>query len=166
MSAFTSEILNNSNSDSSSNSDSNSKPKKLTRVIIHCDGACSGNGQLNSSGGWAAIIKSPDYPNHAPKIVCGCEAGTTNNRMEMTAAIEALKVLKYVCDVEIISDSQYLVNTMTKGWKRSKNIDLWQQLDDLLASSQHQVTWTWKKRNSTPELEECDRLAKLESEKV
>jgi len=80
--------------------------------------------------------------------------------MELTAAIQGLKALKATCKVELFSDSTYVCHTMSKNWKRNANHDLWQQLDELTAT--HEVTWTWKPRNSTSELLECDWLAKEE----
>ncbi len=121
-------------------------------VQIFCDGACS-----NSSGGWATLLKVLDRP-ETQKTFSGHADNTTNNRMELQAAIEGLKALKFPCEVELFSDSQYLCFTMNKGWKRSVNNDLWEELDRL--ASIHKVTWCWMRRNSTPELIECDRLAK------
>ncbi len=83
---------------------------------------------------------------------------TTNNRMELTAAIEGLKALMKPCIVTLFSDSTYLVNTMAKNWKRKANTDLWEELDKLVKV--YDVTWLWLQRNSTSELVECDRLAK------
>ncbi|MEG4166584.1 MULTISPECIES: RNase H family protein [unclassified Microcoleus] len=126
-------------------------------VNIHCDGACSGN---PGPGGWAALLTIPDKTNK--KMISGqSDTTTTNNRMELTAAIEALKALKKPCKVTLFSDSSYVVNTMAKGWKRNANQDLWEELDKL--AKVHEVTWIWLARNSTPELTECDRVAKLES---
>ncbi|MEG4350178.1 ribonuclease HI [Microcoleus sp. LAD1_D3] len=126
-------------------------------VNIHCDGACSGN---PGSGGWAAILTIPGKSNK--KAISGkSDTTTTNNRMELTAAIEALKALKKPCKVTLFSDSTYVVNTMAKGWKRNANQDLWEELDKLVKV--HDITWLWLSRNSTPELSECDRLAKEQS---
>ena len=126
-------------------------------VNIHCDGACSGN---PGPGGWAALLTIPGKTNK--KMISGqSDTTTTNNRMELTAAIEALKALKKPCKVTLFSDSSYVVNTMAKGWKRNANQDLWEELDKL--AKVHEVTWIWLARNSTPELTECDRVAKQES---
>ncbi|MEG4857121.1 ribonuclease HI [Microcoleus sp. K1-B6] len=123
-------------------------------VNIHCDGACSGN---PGPGGWAAILTIPGKSNK--KAISGkSDTTTTNNRMELTAAIEALKALKKPCKVTLFSDSTYVVNTMAKCWKRNANQDLWEELDKLVKV--HDITWLWLSRNSTPELSECDRLAK------
>ncbi|MEG4044575.1 RNase H family protein [Microcoleus sp. Pol17_C1] len=131
-----------------------------TVVNIHCDGACSGN---PGPGGWAAILTIPGKTNK--KMISGkSDTTTTNNRMELTAAIEALKALKKPCKVTLFSDSTYVVNTMAKGWKRNANQDLWEELDKL--AKIHEVTWIWLARNSTSELSECDRLAKEESLKT
>jgi ribonuclease HI len=77
-----------------------------------------------------------------------CSGNPGRGLMELTAAIEGLKALKFPCEVEIFSDSQYLCYTMAKGWKRKANLDLWQEIDRLCQL--HQVTWTWLGRNSTP----------------
>ena len=128
-----------------------------TMVNIHCDGACSGN---PGPGGWAAILTIPGKTNK--KMISGkSDTTTTNNRMELTAAIEGLKALKKPCIVTLFSDSTYVVNTMAKNWNRKANQDLWEELDNLVKI--HEVTWLWLPRNSTPELAECDRLAKEES---
>lgn len=130
----------------------------MALVRIFCDGSCSGN---PGSGGWAAVLTVPGRPN--TKIVSGGTDQTTNNRMELTAAIEGLKALHSLCQVEIISDSTYLCQTMTKNWKRRANHDLWELLDAL--ASTYPVTWTWRPRNSTPELVTCDRVAKEQWQK-
>ncbi|MEG4579345.1 ribonuclease H [Microcoleus sp. MON1_C5] len=125
----------------------------MALVCIFCDGSCSGN---PGPGGWAAVLTVPGRPNI--KIVSGGVDQTTNNRMELTAAIEGLKALHSLCEVEIVSDSTYLCHTMTKNWKRRVNLDLWELLDSLCAT--YPVTWVWRPRNSTPELVTCDRVAK------
>ena len=123
-------------------------------VNIHCDGACSGNPE---PGGWAAILTIPGKPNK--RAISGkAETTTTNNRMELTAAIEGLKALKKPCKVTLFSDSTYVIHTMIKSWNRNANQDLWEELDKL--AEVHDITWLWLSRNSTPELSECDRLAK------
>ena len=128
-----------------------------TMVNIHCDGACSGN---PGPGSWAAILTIPGKTNK--KMISGkSDTTTTNNRMELIAAIEGLKALKKPCIVTLFSDSTYVVNTMAKNWNRKANQDLWEELDKLVKI--HEVTWLWLPRNSTPELAECDRLAKEES---
>jgi ribonuclease HI len=80
--------------------------------------------------------------------------------MELTAAIEGLKALKRPCKVTLFSDSRYLVDTMARNWRRNANQDLWEELDKLVET--HEVTW-WLPRNSTPELTECDPVAKEQS---
>jgi ribonuclease HI len=133
-------------------------------VEIFTDGACRGNPGL---GGWGALLRQ----NGHEKTLYGSVAATTNNRMELTAAIEALAALKKSCDVDLYTDSQYVRLGMTewlsgwkkKGWQNSnkqpvKNIDLWQQLDDL--ASKHQIRWHWVKGHSGhPENERVDLLA-------
>ena len=133
-------------------------------VIIHTDGACSGN---PGPGGWGAILQYGDKT----KELCGGEALTTNNKMELTAAIEALNALKRACTVELHTDSQYVhkgISEWIRGWKRNgwrtadkkpvKNTDLWQRLD--AAISHHDVRWHWVKGHAGHELNErADRLA-------
>jgi ribonuclease HI len=133
-------------------------------VEVFTDGACRGN---PGPGGWGAVLR---YKNKERELYGG-EAHTTNNRMELTAAIEALKALKQPCEVEITTDSQYVKNGINqwianwkkRGWKTSdkkpvKNIDLWQQLDAL--ASQHNVKWHWVKGHSGHlENERADALA-------
>ena len=131
---------------------------------IYTDGACKGNPGI---GGWGALLC---YGAHQ-KILNGAKAMTTNNRMELTAAIEALRAVKRACPIVIHTDSSYLKNGITQwlaGWKRNgwktadkkpvKNIELWQALDALV--SQHQVEWRWVKGHSGhPGNEMADRLA-------
>ena len=135
------------------------------RVIIHTDGACSGN---PGPGGWSAILES----NGKTKELFGGVPDTTNNRMELTAAIEGLRALKAPCLVEIHTDSEYLRNGITKwihgwrknGWKTAdrkpvKNADLWQALGELIAK--HQVSWHWVRGHSGHDLNErADELAR------
>jgi len=134
------------------------------RVDIYTDGACSGN---PGPGGWGALLIYAG----TEKELCGGAADTTNNRMEMMAAIEALKALKRPCQVHLHTDSVYLRDGVTKwvhGWKRNgwrtadkkpvKNQDLWQQLLSLIEAQQ--VTWHWVKGHSGhPENERADGLA-------
>lgn len=136
----------------------------MKSVQIVTDGACIGN---PGPGGWACILR---YNNHK-KELSGSERATTNNRMELTAAIEGLRALREPCDVEVVTDSQYLKNGITtwihgwksNGWKtRGKkpviNQDLWTQLDSLVA--QHTVRWTWTKGHANHEdNNRCDELA-------
>jgi ribonuclease HI len=135
------------------------------RVTIHTDGACSGN---PGPGGWGALLR---YDGRE-KALSGGEPLTTNNRMELTAAIEALRALKKPCAVEIHTDSQYLRHGITdwiRGWKANgwrtsarkpvKNIDLWQQLDD--AMKPHRITWHWVRGHAgDPDNERADELAR------
>lgn len=142
----------------------------MTRVTIYTDGACSGN---PGPGGWAAILIAGDHR----KELSGGENPTTNNRMELTAVIEALGALKRGCEVELFTDSQYIERAINegwlegwkkRGWKRRggevKNPDLWQRLDALLA--QHSVTFRWVKGHADNELNNrCDALAVMERDK-
>ena len=133
-------------------------------VIIHTDGACTGN---PGPGGWGAVL------GRRPREgVSGGEAQTTNNRMELMAAIEALEALKRPCKVDLHTDSKYVKNGITTwihGWKRNgwrtaakkpvKNADLWQGLDAALA--RHEVEWHWVKGHAGhPENERADELAR------
>lgn len=136
----------------------------MKRVVIHSDGACRGN---PGPGGWAAVLEWGD----AEKILYGAEAMTTNNRMELVAAIRALEALKRPCNVEFHTDSEYLRRGITEwlnnwkrnGWKTSarkpvKNADLWEQLD--AAARRHEVRWHWVKGHSGhPGNERADALA-------
>jgi len=129
-------------------------------VEIYTDGACSGN---PGPGGWGAILR---YGGHE-KELSGGEADTTNNRMELLAAIRALETLKRRCRVELYTDSQYVQKGVTewlKGWKaknwpaRIKNQDLWQELDKLL--EKHDVFFHWVRgHDGHPENERADALA-------
>ncbi|MBI2234263.1 MAG: ribonuclease HI [Micavibrio aeruginosavorus] len=130
------------------------------KVELFTDGACSGN---PGPGGWGAILRY----NGVEKELSGAEAMTTNNRMEMTAAIRGLEALKRGCAVDLYTDSQYLqlgVTQWMKGWKakgwpaRIKNQDLWKELDLLLQT--HDVRFHWVKGHAGhPENERADRLA-------
>ncbi|MDD2851197.1 MAG: ribonuclease HI [Desulfuromonadaceae bacterium] len=134
-------------------------------VEIFCDGACSGN---PGPGGYGAILR---FGRHTKEISGGAKE-TTNNRMELTAAVEALRQLKRPCRVQITTDSQYLVKGMTewiagwqrKNWRNSKkepvvNKDLWVQL--LTLSAPHSVQWQWVKGHAGhTENERCDQLAR------
>lgn len=136
----------------------------MGRVIIHTDGACSGN---PGPGGWGAVLQY----NGTIKELQGGEALTTNNRMELTAAIEALNALTRPCEVELHTDSQYVKNGLTgwiHGWKRNgwktadkkpvKNVELWQALD--AAVQRHRIDWRWVKGHAgDPMNERADQLA-------
>jgi ribonuclease HI len=135
------------------------------RVTIYTDGACSGN---PGPGGWGAILV---YGGHE-KELNGGEEHTTNNRMELMAAIAALETLTRPCDVDLYTDSQYLRDGITawlKNWKRNgwrtaekkpvKNVDLWQRLDG--AMERHRVHWHWVRGHSGHDMNErADRLAR------
>lgn len=137
----------------------------LPHVIIHTDGACSGN---PGPGGWGAILS---FGTHE-KELRGGEAHTTNNRMELMAAISALEALKKPCRVDLHTDSQYVQNGIsgwikkwkTNGWRTAdkkpvKNADLWQRLDAALGA--HEIKWHWVKGHAGHELNErADVLAR------
>ncbi len=143
----------------------------MKKVIIHTDGACHGN---PGPGGWAATL---EYGEHKRELNGGVPA-TTNNRMELQGAIEALGALKEVCAVEFYTDSEYVKNGvlswmanwkrngwMTKARKPVKNEDLWRQLDSEV--SRHQVEWHWVKGHAGHEgNERCDELATEAVEKL
>ena len=134
------------------------------RVIIHTDGACSGN---PGPGGWGAVLQY----NGSVRELKGGAPLTTNNQMELTAAIEALKALKRPCEVELHTDSVYLKDGLTKwihNWKRNgwrtadkkpvKNAELWQALDKAVAG--HKIDWRWVKGHAGDEMNErADQLA-------
>ena len=138
----------------------------LREVQIFTDGACSGN---PGPGGWGAVLRC----GAAEKELSGGENPTTNNRMELSAAIEALSALKEPCAVTLTTDSQYLCDGMTKGWAKSwkargwkkgdgnpaLNPDLWDKL--LALCETHQVKFVWVRgHNGHPENERCDELAR------
>jgi len=134
-------------------------------VEIHTDGACRGN---PGPGGWGAVLS---YDGHE-KILSGAEAHTTNNRMELLAAINALEALKRRCRVRLVTDSQYVRNGVTQwmsNWKRNnwrtsgrtpvKNAELWRRLD--AAATRHDVDWVWVKGHAGhPGNERADALAR------
>jgi len=137
----------------------------LKQIEIFTDGACSGN---PGPGGWGVLLRW----NGVTKELYGGEADTTNNRMELTAAIKALNALKESCEVDLYTDSVYVRNGISSwidswkanNWKTSakkpvKNAELWQQLDE--ARLRHKVSWHWVKGHAGhPENERCDELAR------
>jgi ribonuclease HI len=143
----------------------------LPAVEVFTDGACSGN---PGPGGWAALLRYRDVE----RELSGAEAVTTNNRMEMTAAIMALEALKRPSTVRLFTDSMYLRDGITRwihGWKRNgwrtaerkpvKNADLWQRLDAALA--RHNIEWHWVKGHAGhPENVRVDKLARDEIRKL
>ncbi len=136
----------------------------MRRATIYTDGACLGN---PGPGGWAALV----FDDGAPRELAGYEPQTTNNRMELRAAVEALRALGEPTEVDLHTDSQYLRNGMSEWlvrWKRNgwrtadrkpvKNVDLWQVLDAL--AQRHVVRWHWVRGHcGHPENERCDALA-------
>ena len=140
----------------------------MNDVVIYTDGACKGN---PGPGGWGALLRSTAG---SEKELCGGELGTTNNRMEMMAVIEALSALKRPCNVVLHVDSQYVLKGITewlagwkaKGWKTAakqpvKNVDLWQQLDHLVTHQGHRIDWRWVKGHAGHEFNErADALAR------
>lgn len=136
----------------------------MDKVVIYTDGACRGN---PGNGGWGAILR---YGEHERELY-GAERDTTNNRMELLAAIQALEVLKRPCDVVLTTDSEYLRRGITewlpqwkrRGWKTAdkkpvKNQDLWERLER--ATLPHRIQWDWIRGHSGhPENERADRLA-------
>ena len=144
---------------------------ELKEVEIFTDGACSGN---PGPGGYGVILRY----NGREKEISGGDPQTTNNRMELTAAIEGLKALKEPCRVTLYSDSKYLVDAVNEGWvykweengwMRTKrepalNPDLWEEL--LALMDEHEVTFVWVKgHDGHPENERCDKLAVIETER-
>jgi ribonuclease HI len=127
----------------------------VQRITIFTDGACKGN---PGRGGWAAVL----FQNGAQWVVSGHDPWTTNNRMEMLAAIRGLEAAGDAVEVALYSDSSLVINTMTRGWKRNKNQDLWEQLDRLAQGKR--ITWKWVRgHNGTPGNELADRIASREA---
>ncbi len=137
----------------------------MKEVTLYTDGACSGN---PGPGGWGAILIYKDFK----KEMSGGDRETTNNKMELTAAIEGLSALKERCRVKLYSDSKYLIDGITKdwarswrakGWKKSDgkpalNVDLWEKILEL--DEYHEIEYIWVKGHSgNPYNERCDRLA-------
>jgi ribonuclease HI len=138
----------------------------MGEAVIYTDGACSGN---PGPGGWGVVLRYGDVE----KDLHGSDPSTTNNRMELMAAIQALEALNRPVKVKLYTDSKYLLDGITKwvaGWQRNgwmtsakqpvKNVDLWQRLVKVMAP--HQVTWLWVKgHNGDPGNERADELARL-----
>ncbi len=143
----------------------------MKQVTIYTDGACSGN---PGPGGWGAILEW----NGVEKELSGGEAQTTNNRMELTGVIRALSALKEPCEVDLYTDSKYVLDALTKGWakgwrargwvkgdkKPALNPDLWQTLLEL--TERHTMHYHWVKGHAdNPKNNRCDQLAVAESRK-
>ncbi|MBQ7283468.1 MAG: ribonuclease HI [Oscillospiraceae bacterium] len=143
----------------------------MKRIEIFTDGACKGN---PGPGGWCAILRY----NGVEKMISGGETETTNNRMELSAVLFALKALKEPCHITLQSDSKYVLDSLSKGWvygwqkkgwkksdgKPALNVDLWQQLLDEI--KKHELEYVWIKGHAGhPENERCDAQAVKESEK-
>lgn len=124
----------------------------MKRIYVYTDGACRGN---PGPGGWGVLLRYSDHE----KMLSGAELDTTNNRMELTAAIQGLMAIKEKCIVELYTDSQYVQKGITewlpgwkkKNWKKSdkkpvKNVDLWQALDE--QTQRHEISWHWVKGHS------------------
>ncbi len=138
----------------------------MNHVEIYTDGACKGN---PGPGGWGVVLKSGTLE----KELFGGELATTNNRMEMTAVIEALAALKKPCEVTLYLDSEYVRKGITewmRGWKARgwitstkqpvKNVELWQKLDALVTSGGHKIDWRWVRGHAgNPGNERADALA-------
>lgn len=144
----------------------------MKKLNIYTDGACSGN---PGKGGWGAVL----VYNGIEKEISGAEMHTTNNRMELTAVIKALQLLKEPCEVELTTDSKYVCDAVNKGWvygwkkkgwiksdkKPALNVDLWEEL--LKQLNIHKVTFIWiKGHNGHPYNEKCDKLAVSEYQKL
>jgi len=142
------------------------KRESVKKVQLITDGACLGN---PGPGGWAAILRYGDKT----KEIFGCEPHTTNNRMELKAAIEGLRTLREECDVEIVTDSEYMKNGITSwiaGWKKRNwmtaakkpvvNRDLWEELD--FQNKRHRTQWSWTKGHAShDDNNRADELASL-----
>ena len=146
----------------------------MKQVEIYTDGACSGN---PGPGGWGAVLRYRSTDGQVyEKELSGGDASTTNNRMELTAFIEAVGLLKEPCEIRYCSDSQYVINGLEKGWAKgwrargwkkadkspALNPDLWAKALDL--AEKHQITYVWVKGHAGhPENERCDQLAVAQS---
>ena len=145
----------------------------MKQVEVYTDGACSGN---PGPGGWGAVLRYRFNGKVYEKELSGGDASTTNNRMELTAFIEALRQLKEPCEVRYCSDSQYVINGLQKGWAKgwkrrgwkksdgspALNPDLWAQA--LEQEARHTITYVWVKGHAGhPENERCDQLAVAQS---
>ena len=143
----------------------------MTKVTIYTDGSCSGN---PGPGGWGAIL----IYNDIKKEISGGENPTTNNKMELTAALNALLMLKHPCEVDLYSDSAYLINCFKNDWLKSwkknnwvnskkepvKNADLWVKLDELTLI--HKINWIKVKGHADNKYNNrCDELARIETAK-
>jgi ribonuclease HI len=142
----------------------------MKKVQVITDGACLGN---PGPGGWAAILRHGEHC----KELYGCEAHTTNNRMELTAAIEGLRALRERCDVEVVTDSEYVKNGITQwitNWKKRNwitsqkkpvvNRDLWEELDQ--QTTRHAIRWSWTKGHAShADNNRADELASLAARK-
>lgn len=147
------------------------KDNQIAEVEIYTDGACSGN---PGPGGWGALLKYKDRE----KRISGSEKNTTNNRMEMQAAIEALRILKKPCKINLFTDSIYLKKGMTEwmhkwqsnNWRKGdnklvKNADLWQELH--IETQKHSIIWNWVKGHADNEGNQiADQLAVLARDKA
>lgn len=144
----------------------------MKKLDIYTDGACSGN---PGKGGWGAVLVYKG----AEKEISGAEKQTTNNRMELTAVIKALQLLKEPCEVNLTTDSKYVCDAVNKGWvygwkkkgwiksdkKPALNVDLWKELLEQLEI--HDVTFNWVKgHNGHPYNERCDKLAVSEYQRL
>lgn len=142
------------------------------KVTIYTDGACSGN---PGPGGWGAVL----IYNGVEKEISGGEKQTTNNKMELTAVIESLKLLKVICEVDLYSDSAYIINCFNNGWlntwkknnwtnskkERVKNIELWLEIDSL--SKKHNINWIKVKGHADNFYNNrCDELARKEANEI
>lgn len=144
----------------------------MKKLDIYTDGACSGN---PGKGGWGAVLVYKG----AEKEISGAEKQTTNNRMELTAVIKALQLLKEPCEVNLTTDSKYVCDAVNKGWvygwkkkgwiksdkKPALNVDLWEELLEQLKI--HDITFNWVKgHNGHPYNERCDKLAVSEYQRL
>ncbi len=147
----------------------------MKRVELYTDGACSGN---PGPGGWGAILRFRAADKVYEKELSGGEDETTNNRMELTAFLAGLQQLNQPCEIDLYSDSQYVINALEKGWAKgwrargwkksdkspALNADLWAAA--LVESEKHQIHYHWLKGHAGhPENERCDRMAVEQSKK-
>lgn len=132
---------------------------ELPQVEIWCDGAALDNGKFTARAASAAVLRFKSKTKEVHEYL----GRMTNNQAEIIAACIGLETLRFPCHVKLVSDSKYVINTMSEGWNRGANIELWERLDK--AAEPHNVEWIWRPRNSTPDMVRADSLANYWAQK-